>query len=78
MSLMPPFWYPSLSAGLSLQKRLIRSFAPFPVGNRLLGNDAASIPFRIILYVFRGSLPVNGGVPEVDNLQFKLWCNPYV
>ena len=27
------------------------------------GNSMASIPFRMILYVFIGSAPVNGGVP---------------
>lgn len=27
------------------------------------GNSIASMPFRIILYVFIGSAPVNGGVP---------------
>lgn len=28
-----------------------------------LGNSIASIPFKIILYVFIGSAPVKGGVP---------------
>lgn len=46
MSLIPPFWYPSLSAALSLHNFLISSRARLVM---LLGKSIASIPFKIML-----------------------------
>ena len=65
ISAVLPFWIPILSAGLSLQRRLIKSLAPFPLGNRFAGNETASMPFKMMLYVFNGSLPVKGGDPKL-------------
>lgn len=57
---MIPFLpYPSLSAGLSRHNFLMREAAFFPI---LRGNSITSIPFRIMLYVFIGSDPENGGL----------------
>ena len=74
ISAVLPFWIPILSAGLSLQRRLIKSLAPFPLGNRFAGNETASMPFKMMLYVFNGSLPVKGGDPKLmktNNYRFK-------
>ena len=59
ISFILPFPYPNRSTGLSRHNFFINIVAVFPT---LLGNSTTSIPFRIMLYVFIGSDPANGGL----------------
>ena len=58
---MPFLPYPSLSDGLSLHNFLMRLCALRVI---FFGNSITSMPLRMILYVFIGSDPENGGLKE--------------
>lgn len=62
---MLPFPYPNRSTGLSRQSFFINIVAVLPT---LLGNSTTSIPLRIMLYVFIGSDPANGGLKRKDKM----------
>ena len=51
-----------------LQSFLISAMAFLDI---IRGNSIASIPFKMILYVFIGSGPVNGGLKEKNNILLK-------
>ena len=70
MSMIPFLPYPSLSAGLSRHNFLMREAAFLPIRR---GNSMTSIPFRIILYVFMGSEPENGGLKKYNELLYILY-----
>ena len=53
--------YKSDITKLTLQSLLIKLAGNLAI---LRGNSIASIPFKILLYVDMGSLPVKGGLPE--------------
>ena len=64
MSWMPSFWQPSLSVGFSRQNLRIIVMAVLVT---CLGNSICSIPRKIMLYIFMGSLAVKGGLKIIEH-----------
>ena len=63
MSTIPFLPYPNLSDGLSRHSLLMSMWALRLI---FFGNSITSMPLRIILYVFMGSEPENGGLKNME------------